>query len=716
LLSPAASQVEMGEFRFYAALAHAAAWNSASAEERPTYFDALEDHHRHLEIWALHCPANFETKAALVSGEIARIEGRMLEAEHFYELAIRSACENGFAHCEAVANECAAQFYSARGFTKIARVYLRDARDCYLRWGALAKVQQLEERFPQIKAEAEKSSSDTGTIFASVKRLDLATVIRVSEAISGEIEHEKLIDTLMRTAIENAGAERGLLILIRASEPRIEAEATTGPGKIEVVVRQGTVTPSDLPLSALHYVIRTRESVLLDDASADSVYSKDEYVRRKRSKSVLCLPIIKQKKLAGALYLENSLTPRVFTPDRVIILQLLASQAAISLENAALYTDLQLQVGLLQHLPVSAWTLKPDGTPDFVNQVWLEFAGQTADFVRSHPEAWMTAVHPEDRETALRAFWKGVHSGESFAMETRALRAADGTYRWHLNQAVVLRDPDGKVLKFVGTTTDIDDQKRAEEALRQAQAELAHATRVTTMGVLAASIAHEVNQPLSGIITNASTCLRMLAADPPNLAGARDTTLRTIRDGNRASDVIKRLRDLFSKKDPTNESVDLNEATREVIALSRSEIQRSRAILRAVLAEDLPPVAGDRVQLQQVILNLLLNAAQAMIEVNDRPRHMVIKTERHDHDRVRLMVQDTGVGFKIESAEKLFEPFHTTKSGGMGIGLSVSRSIIENHQGRIWATANDGHGATFSFSLPLKRQPADRAEPINQNR
>ena len=209
--------------------------------------------------------------------------------------------------------------------------------------------------------------------------------------------------------------------------------------------------------------------MILDDASTDKVYSKDEYVGRKLSKSVLCLPIVKQKKLVGALYLENNLTPRVFTPDRVMVLQLLASQAAFSLENAALYTDLQLQVGLLQHLPVSAWTLKPDGTPDFVNQVWLEFAGQTPDFVKSHPEAWMTAVHPEDRERAAKSFWDGVHSGEDFAFETRSLRAQDGTYRWHLQQAVVLRNAEGTVLKFVGTTTDIDDQKRTEEALRQAE-------------------------------------------------------------------------------------------------------------------------------------------------------------------------------------------------------------------------------------------------------
>jgi signal transduction histidine kinase len=217
---------------------------------------------------------------------------------------------------------------------------------------------------------------------------------------------------------------------------------------------------------------------------------------------------------------------------------------------------------------------------------------------------------------------------------------------------------------------------------------------------MTASIAHEVNQPLSGIITNASTCLRMLAADPPNVDGARETARRTIRDGNRASDVISRLRALFSKKNATTELVDLSEAAQEVIALSMSELQRNRVILRSELDNGVPPVMGDRVQLQQVVLNLLINALDAMKDVDDRPRQLEIRTERDEGDRVRLMVQDTGVGLDPQSVERLFEAFYTTKSGGMGIGLSVSRSIIESHHGRLWAAPNDGPGATFSFSIP----------------
>jgi PAS domain S-box-containing protein len=253
---------------------------------------------------------------------------------------------------------------------------------------------------------------------------------------------------------------------------------------------------------------------------------------------------------------------------------------------------------------------------------------------------------------------------------------------------------------FSAFIRDITDSKRAQEELRNTQADLAHMTRVMTMGELTASIAHEVNQPLAGIITNASTCLRMLAADPPNVDGARETARRTIRDGNRASEVVTRLRSLYSKKDATTELMDLNDATQEVIALSLNELQRNSVVLRSALDDDLPRISGDRVQLQQVILNLLRNASDAMSGVDDRPRQLLITTEREEGERVRLTVQDAGVGFDPQAVQRLFQPFYTTKNDGMGMGLSVSRSIIEGHQGRLWATLNDGPGATFAFSIP----------------
>ena len=340
LLWTAPSQIVTADYRFYAALAHAAAWDIAAAEGKALNMEALAAHHTQLEVWAEHCPANFADRTMLVRAEVARIEDRILDAEKLYEAAIRLAHANGSVHNAAVSNELAGRFYAARGFEGIATAYLRDARSCYRRWGADAKVRQLEQLYPQIGTE-ESISDATATIQTPVEHLDLATVIKVSEAVSGEIVLEKLIDTLMRTAIEHAGAERGLLILPRGEDYRIEAEATTSSDHVNVVLRQASVTAAALPGSVFQYVLRTKERVLLQDASGQNIFATDEYIREHRPRSVLCLPLLKQTRLLGVLYLENRLTPHAFTPARMAVLKLLASGAAMSMENTRLYSDLQ---------------------------------------------------------------------------------------------------------------------------------------------------------------------------------------------------------------------------------------------------------------------------------------------------------------------------------------------------------------------------------------
>jgi PAS domain S-box-containing protein len=314
-------------------------------------------------------------------------------------------------------------------------------------------------------------------------------------------------------------------------------------------------------------------------------------------------------------------------------------------------------------------------------------------------------VHPEDIPLLSERIQRARAEGGDQDYEIR-LRMPDGSVKYLHTISHTLRDQAGQ-LEIVGATQDITRRRVSEDALGKARSELAHVSRVTTLGVLTASIAHEVNQPLSGIVTNAGTCLRMLAIDPPNVDGARETARRTIRDGNRMAELITRLRALFSKQEAATESVNLNNAVSEVIALSSTELQKNRVTLRPELADDLPLAAGDRVQLQQVILNLLRNGSDAMSEVEDRPRQLLIRTERDEGDRVRLTVQDAGVGFDPQTADRLFDAFYTTKGDGMGIGLSVSRSIIESHRGRLWATLNEGPGATFSFSIP--RAPDGKA-------
>jgi PAS domain S-box-containing protein len=327
----------------------------------------------------------------------------------------------------------------------------------------------------------------------------------------------------------------------------------------------------------------------------------------------------------------------------------------------------------------------------------------TLDLIRSR-------VHPEDVILVDKTIERARDGGHDFEWQYRLLMPDDSIKYLHA-VAHATRDQDGQ-LEYIAAVQDVTARRVSDAALAKARSALAKVARVTSLGVLTASMAHEVNQPLSGIITNAGTCLRMLDAEQPNVEGARETVRRTIRDGNRASDVIKRLRALFNEDALTLESLDMNEVTLEVIALSLSDLQRNRIVLQSDLAEDLPTVTGDRIQLQQVLLNLLRNASDAMADVHDRPRNLLISTERDARDRVRVSVRDAGVGIDPLTMNKLLDAFYTTKSDGMGIGLSVSRSIIEKHQGVLWSGPNDGPGATFAFSIPTRPASVTDAAPV----
>ncbi|HTD56942.1 MAG TPA: AAA family ATPase, partial [Silvibacterium sp.] len=329
---------ERADYHFYAALALVALCDAASDAERARCQERLATHHRQLQAWGEHCPENFVSCAALVGAEIARLEGGELDAEHLYEQAIRSARSNGLLHIEAVAYERASAFYRARRLHEIAALYLQNARHCYLRWGADGKVRQLDEIYPNLRTE-EAAAGPVGNIEVRIDQLDLATVVKVSQAISSEIVPEKLIETLLKLALEHAGAQRGLLILPQGEQYRVEAEIKTDLDQVQVQLRRAPITSSELPESLLRYVIRTRHSVILEEASSQSPFSEDPYVIQRRPRSALCLPLVKQAKLMGVLYLEHTLTPSVFTAKRLALMELLASQAAISLEHAQLYAD-----------------------------------------------------------------------------------------------------------------------------------------------------------------------------------------------------------------------------------------------------------------------------------------------------------------------------------------------------------------------------------------
>jgi PAS domain S-box-containing protein len=836
------SLLETAEYHFYDALSRAASWDIAAADDRQPHLEALAAHHRQLEVWAENCPENFENRAALVGAEIARIEGRAFDAERLYEQAIRSARANGFVHNEALANEVAARFYAARDFETISRAYLRNARYSYLRWGADGKVRQLDHLHPHLREE-ERAPGPTGTIGAPVEHLDLATVVTVSQAVSGEIVLEKLLDTLMRIAIQQAGAERGLLLLLQGVEPRIAAEATTSGDTIVVHLRDPPLTAAVLPEAVLRNVLRTRESVILDDAATQSPFASDPYIHQHGARSILCLPLLNRAKLIGALYLENNLAPRVFAPARIAVLKLLASQAAIALENTRLYHDLAEREAKIRRLVdaniigVFFWDF--DGSILDANDAFLSMVDYDREDLVAGRIRWTDLTPPEwldrdvekwvpelKRTNSLQPFEKeyfrkdgsrvpvllGVatleetgNQGVAFVVDLterkRAeveLRASEQNYRmlfesidegfctievlfdqnekpvdyrflqispsferqtgiknaagrrmreiapqheehwfeiygrialtgepmrfeneakqlgrWYDVYAFRVEDP---TRMHVGILfNDITERKRAENEARESerryrevQMELAHANRVATMGQLTASIAHEVRQPIAATATNAAAAIRWLGAQPANLEEARQALGRITNNAARASDIIGRIHQLTTKAPARMDSVDVNEAIREVIELTRAETVKTGVSVQTQLAEGLPLIHGDRVQLQQVNLNLIINAVEAMGGVRDEPRELLITTGPAGSGGLLVTVRDSGPGLPPANLERLFEAFYTTKPTGLGMGLSICRSIVEAHGGRLWASPNVPRGAIFHFTVPGHAPPRRR--------
>jgi PAS domain S-box-containing protein len=1143
LLSTTFVLIELLDYHYYTALAASALYENASADEQQKWRDLLTEHREQLREWTENYPPTFADKYQLVLAEIARLEGRDADAMRLYEQAIQSAREHGFVQNEGVGHELAAGFYLGRGSATAARAHLENARGCFTRWGAIGKVQQLDRRYPRPR-ERTVAPLRTGTIDTLIEKLDVASVVKASQAVSGEIELSKLIETLLRIAIEHAGAERGLLILFRGDEARIAAEAKTGRGRVEVTLRKTAVSPAELPEPVLQCVIRTREIVILDDALAPNMFSADEYIRQKRVRSVLCLPLVKQARLIGVLYLENNLASHVFTPARISVLELLASQAAVSLENARLYNDLQEREAKVRRLVDSniigivisdfegrileaneafldiigysredlvlgrlRWTdLTPSEWRDADDQALAELRltrkaqpcekeyirkdgsrvtvliGSTMLDDREHEGvsfvldlterkqtekalrqsesylseaqrlsstgswAWVPArdeirywseecfrivgfdpakepppmetiferIHPDDRAKAAEVMERAPHDKADFTLDYRVIhpggrvrdlhlvghpvfsasgdlaefvgtvidvterkqaeeqrqahvwflesmdkvnRAIQGTndpeqmtrdvlgavlsifacdrawliypcdpeapswrvameytrpeypgafalgidlpvdseavnvfqtartssgavqfgpesdrpvptqmaerfgiqsliaiaihpkvdkpYLFGLHQCSYprtwtaregrlfqevgrrlgdgltgllmlrnLRESEGKleeaqriahvghwdhdldtdsftwsdetyrifdvplqekgntsaVLKAVihpedwesntsasisalrgdapynveyrvvrsngevrfvhsrgdvtidetgrprrmfGIVQDVTERKQSEENLRESerrnretQAELAHVSRLSVLGELTASIAHEVNQPLTGVAMYGGACLLLLDDEVPRIDQARGVVEQMIGSARHASEVIARIRALSRKGVSERVRFDMNQAIDDVIALILREINAHGVALRLDLGASLPPVDGDRVQLQQVMMNLLMNGIQAMNRVTGSRRELLIRSREHGADQILVTVEDSGIGIEPEHVGRLFDAFFTTKPNGMGMGLAICRSIVEQHGGCIWATRNFGAGSTFQFTLPVYRETA----------
>jgi PAS domain S-box-containing protein len=705
------SQFETAEYHYYSALSRAAAWDSVPSDQRAQHLEALITHHSQLASWAQICPVNFENRAALVGAEIARIQDRELDAERLYEQAICSAHTHGFLHNEAVAYEIAGRFYGLRGFDRFARVYLREARQCYQRWGADGKVRQLDRLYPFLEDEA--PAGPTSTIGATVESLDLATVIKLSQAISSEIVLEKLVDTLMRAAVEHAGAERGLLILPRGDRYRIVAEAITGADTVTVGPRQSHCTSTDIPESVIHYVVRTNQSLLLYDASSEQEFSADEYIRRHHARSILCLPLLKESRLVGVLYLENNLVSHVFTPNRMAVLKLLASEAAISLENIRLYGELQERDAKIRRLVdsniIGIFTWSTDGLILEANDAFLEMVEQDRDDLVSGRLRWRTLTPAEWHDTDDQHLAEMKATGIVQPYEKEYIRKSGGCVPVLVGCASVQTASE----EGVAFVVDLTDRKRAEMEARESERRyrevemaLAHANRIATLGQMSASIAHEINQPVAATVTNAQAALRFLDGSPPDLEEVRQALKRIAKLGNRVVEVAARVRALVTKVPSRRDEFEINEAIREVVSLSHGELVKNQVAAHCSFATESSLVRGDRVQLQQVVLNLMMNAVEAMSGVTSRAHELKISTGETAAGDILVSVQDSGPGLDPAQAEHVFDAFYSTKPGGLGIGLSICRSIIEAHGGRLWAEASEPGGAAFTFTVPVRRNPA----------
>jgi len=387
-------------------------------------------------------------------------------------------------------------------------------------------------------------------------------------------------------------------------------------------------------------------------------------------------------------------------------LEIRVSQRTTELEKSNIdLRERERQLRLLTEvIPQQIWSGTADGTIDYCNQRLLDYVGRTVEQMRG--EGFMESIHAEDRESFRRSWQEALSTGKPFEGEWR-VRGADSEYRWFFTRGVPLQDQEQKTFRWYGTNTDIEERHKAEQALMKTQAELAYLARALSMGELTASIAHEINQPLAAVVAHGHACLGWLSANPPNLQRAQQTTERIIQDGTRAGAVLGRIRALFKKEPPATDWFDMNEVIEELVIFLRDEAKRRRISIKTTLAPGLPQVKGDRVQLQQVVLNLIMNGMDAMTGMAGRAKELLIRSAKGSPAEIVVRVEDCGAGFSSEIAEKMFEPFFTTKPNGIGMGLTISRSIVETHQGRLWASPRPTGGAIFQFTIPIHSQGSD---------
>jgi predicted ATPase/signal transduction histidine kinase len=674
-------------------------------------------HYDKIVLWARINPGTFADKEALIYAEIVRLDGMNSIALEQYEKAVRLSREGGFNAFNALAHELAGRFAHACGYTTAADAHFRGAMTAWGRAGAQSKVRQLERDFPYLLTPGQANAWDTVTFARNEEIRDLQSVIKASRALSEEINLERLIETLMTILLERAGAQRGLLIRVNDNNiPEIEASASTTTDGVRVQIRKQVPLATDMPLTVLAAVIRTGQEIHTGKPEEFHPFSQDPYLVTSGA-AVMCVPMFKQARLVGVLYLENRLMPEVFTVEHSRVVSLLGAHAAISLETARLYAELleenlqrrrvekelrasqtSLMLGeQISHTGSWRWELQQDLM--FMSEEYARILGLPEKQKMISMAEFLTFVHQDDYPRISTLVTESVRDGLTMRAEFRIIRA-DGATRTILG----IGDPVGvgsEVNEYYGIITDITTQRTAEDAMRVAQAELARVSRATTVGQLTSSIAHEINQPLMSIVANAGASLRWLNRDPARLDKARIGLEEIVSEGERAGEIIRSLQSLTRKQDPAFARIDLHHLVRHIITLSRSELEQRRISVNYALAAADSFIVGDSVQIQQVLLNLVMNAVEAMAEIKDRPGTLLLSTSNPEGGGITFEIADSGTGIGPGLSERIFDSFYSTKAQGMGVGLTISYSIIERHRGKLTARNREPHGCIFAFTLPL---------------
>ncbi|MDV5142103.1 ATP-binding sensor histidine kinase [Chimaeribacter arupi] len=706
--------VHILDFHLYSALA-------LSVPLTPAEFDGQKRRGfmRHLEkvvTWANENAKTFADKEALLRAELLRLGGDATQAMEHYEQAIALSRQGQFSHLEGLACELAARAAYDRGMAFAGDAYLKGAMSAWDRWGAGAKVRQLEMRYPALANQTPQTALNTVAFEQSALISDLQSMVTAMRALTEEIDLHRLINILMVMLVERAGAQQCMLIrLTKDNVPEIQARATTTVEGIKVKIVKELPVATDLPLSILSAVIRTGREIRTGKPEVFSPFSQDNYLVASGA-AVMCVPMYRQAQMVGVLYLENRLMPDVFTAEHSRIVSMLGAQAAVSLETARLYAELldeniqrrkiekQLrasQTSLILGEKISNtgtwhWMLEPD--IQLISDEYKRIMGLPPGQTRTSMAEFQSRVHPDDIGSLKELIDTSVLNGAVMQAEFRIIRD-DGECRYIKGIGEPVENwPE--VAEYFGTLTDITAQRHSEDAVRIAQAELARVARATTVGQLTSSIAHEINQPLMSIVANAGASLRWLKRDPLHLDNATQSIEEIIREGQRAGNIIRGLQALTRNQVSEFAPVRLHLITRDILALSRQELERRSVSLELDLSAQHDEVCGESVQIQQVLLNLVINAIEAMAD-NRGARTLRIASANLPADRLRIEVADNGTGLSDEVLGKLFDSFYTTKAEGMGMGLTISHEIIKRHGGVLNAENRLGGGSLFWFTLPL---------------